>query len=347
MELKTRIVLRNDTSANWLANESQVLLKGEVGVEYLADGTVKIKFGDGTTSWKDLPYFGGDKTFDSDLIFTEAFGKYVPDDTGTVTVPATGKTANELIIEAFSDDKNPTTVKPSITLSNIGEFKAYEVGAKVTPSYKITFDEGSYTYDETTGVTLTGYSATFNSETLTTQTGDFAELTVTDTTNIRMSATATYGNGAVPSTALGKEYADGQIKAGTTDTKYSGYITGYRNSFYGTYDAKTDSEGVATGSTSASIRTLKASDKALSNGSKFDVTIPVGAMRVVVAYPATLRDITSIQDNNDSMSNIVSSFTKSTVSVEGANGANGIDYKVYTMDFANPYDTANKYTVTI
>jgi len=33
--------------------------------------------------------------------------------------------------------------------------------------------------------------------------------------------------------------------------------------------------------------------------------------------------------------------------VEGANGATAIAYKVYTMDFANPYDTANKYSVTI
>ena len=58
--LDTRIVLRNDSTANWLANENQVLLKGEVGIEFLADGKAKMKIGDGTTPWSELSYFGGD-----------------------------------------------------------------------------------------------------------------------------------------------------------------------------------------------------------------------------------------------------------------------------------------------
>lgn len=49
--LNARIVLRNDSTANWLANSSQVLLKGEVGIEFLTDGTVKMKVGDGTRTW--------------------------------------------------------------------------------------------------------------------------------------------------------------------------------------------------------------------------------------------------------------------------------------------------------
>lgn len=54
--LNTRIVLRNDTSANWLANSTVVLLKGEVGLEFMQDGKVKMKVGDGVTSWADLAY---------------------------------------------------------------------------------------------------------------------------------------------------------------------------------------------------------------------------------------------------------------------------------------------------
>lgn len=63
--LNTRIILRNDSTANWLTNESTVLLKGEIGVEFLADGKVKIKIGDGTKTWAQLDYFGGEeaKTF--------------------------------------------------------------------------------------------------------------------------------------------------------------------------------------------------------------------------------------------------------------------------------------------
>jgi hypothetical protein len=54
---KTRISLRNDSSANWLANDDVVLLKGEVGIEFTFDGTPKLKIGDGLNTWSSLPYF--------------------------------------------------------------------------------------------------------------------------------------------------------------------------------------------------------------------------------------------------------------------------------------------------
>lgn len=53
--LNTRILLRSDTTANW--NDSTlVMLKGEVGIEYLDSGEVKAKAGNGTDVWADLPY---------------------------------------------------------------------------------------------------------------------------------------------------------------------------------------------------------------------------------------------------------------------------------------------------
>lgn len=57
--LNTRIVLRNDSTANWLLNENQVLLKGEVGIEFLASGQPQMRIGDGITAWKDLQPLGG------------------------------------------------------------------------------------------------------------------------------------------------------------------------------------------------------------------------------------------------------------------------------------------------
>lgn len=65
-ELKTRIVSRNDSSANWESvKDTAVLLKGEIGVEFLEDGTAKVKVGDGTKVWSQLPYCGAEeaKTF--------------------------------------------------------------------------------------------------------------------------------------------------------------------------------------------------------------------------------------------------------------------------------------------
>lgn len=60
--LNTRIVLRNDSTANWLASESTVLMRGEVGIEFLENGKVKMKVGNGTSTWAQLPYFGGDES---------------------------------------------------------------------------------------------------------------------------------------------------------------------------------------------------------------------------------------------------------------------------------------------
>ena len=65
-ELKTRIILRNDSTANWTANETTVLLKGEVGIEFNPNATttgkkILMKIGDGIAAWKDLPYFGGEE----------------------------------------------------------------------------------------------------------------------------------------------------------------------------------------------------------------------------------------------------------------------------------------------
>lgn len=58
-ELKTIITLRQGTTAEW-ATSSVVLKKGELGLEYLADGSVKIKAGDGVSTWANLSYFGGE-----------------------------------------------------------------------------------------------------------------------------------------------------------------------------------------------------------------------------------------------------------------------------------------------
>ena len=63
--LYTRLVLRNDSTAGWLASKDQILLKGEIGVEFnpsaeTTDKKVRIKIGDGVTTWENLPYFGGE-----------------------------------------------------------------------------------------------------------------------------------------------------------------------------------------------------------------------------------------------------------------------------------------------
>lgn len=65
-QLNTKIIIRNDSFANWEAvKDTAVLLKGEMGIEFNPDATseskkVKIKIGDGVHTWAELPYFGGE-----------------------------------------------------------------------------------------------------------------------------------------------------------------------------------------------------------------------------------------------------------------------------------------------
>lgn len=65
-QINTRIILRNDSSVNWLAHENVVLLKGEVGIEFLSDSSCKMKIGDGVKTWKELAYFGGEQLLGDD-----------------------------------------------------------------------------------------------------------------------------------------------------------------------------------------------------------------------------------------------------------------------------------------
>ena len=66
----TKILLRNDTTANWTANSTVVLSQGEVGLEKLTTlssgdpqlNKFKLKVGDGTTNWQNLPYLTVDLT---------------------------------------------------------------------------------------------------------------------------------------------------------------------------------------------------------------------------------------------------------------------------------------------
>lgn len=66
--LKTRIALRNDTTAKWQEHSDVVLLKGEIGIEFEESGNVKMKVGDGVNSWGDLDYFGGESTEEPSVI---------------------------------------------------------------------------------------------------------------------------------------------------------------------------------------------------------------------------------------------------------------------------------------
>ena len=365
--LRTQILLRNDSAANWTA-QNPVLGKGECGIEL---DTNKFKFGDGNKRWSELSYVGtsikiegegevivgavvnaageliltkgklsADAVyFDKDITATYAFGKYAPGATGSVTIPANGKSVAKLFIDSLAEAKDPTVTQPSVSISLTGA-GAKEVGSEFTPAYSVTFNKGSYQYGPDTGITATYAVSDTASHTATTATGSFAAFTVTDTTNYKVSVTATHTEGAIPKNNLGEEKPTLRIPTGNKSANSSN-ITGYRNSFWGGVNSK---DGVPT---SAIIRGLAGKKNGtIKAGDTGDAQENVGDMRVIIAVPAT-RTINSIKDVNGLNAEAFSAFTHITVNVEGANGYEAKSYNVYYKDNAAACDKANKWHFTV
>ena len=203
---------------------------------------------------------------------------------------------------------------------------------------------GSYQYGPATGLTANSWNVNLRKgntavQNKTTSSGTFTAIVLADGDSYTINAEASYDDAAIPVTNKGNPYTEGQIKAGRV-SKTSNTITSYRNTFYGTTTDKNSLD-------STTIRALNKTNKASKAGDVITISLPVGAVRVVFAYPATLRDITSVKDVNGLNAEIVSAFKKETITVAGAGNDAGISYKVFTTEFAAPLESANSYNVTI
>ena len=412
-QIKTRIALRNDSTANWEANSDVVLMKGEMGVEFTDAGETKMKLGDGQKTWAQLDYFGGETDvhqaqvyqadlaegeddiaaitrvvgenalfegdmaivkstigeavtytayvyndakwqamngnynannvyFDKDLFTTKEIG-YITLQNGSAHIPTTGKNLTDTWEQIFVKEQNPTVTPPAVSFTQVTT-GSFEVGTSVTPSYDAKMSAGSYSYGPATGLTAKSWNVNLRKGNTSVQNkitakDTFTVIILADGDSYTINAEASYDDAAVPVTNKGKAYAAGQIKAGKV-SKTSGTISCYRNTFYGTTANKDSLD-------SPTIRALNKTGKALKAGDSVTIALPVGAVRVVFAYPATLRDITSVKDINGLNAEIVSAFKKETITVAGAGNDAGINYKVFTTEFAAPLESANSYKVTI
>lgn len=412
-QIKTRIALRNDSTANWEANSDVVLMKGEMGVEFTDAGETKMKLGDGQKKWSELDYFGGETDvhqaqvyqadlaegeddiaaitrvvgenalfegdmaivkstigeavtytayvyndskwqamngnynannvyFDKDLFTTKEIG-YITLENGSAHIPSTGKNLTDTWEQIFVKEQNPTITQPAVSFNQVTT-GSFEVGTSITPSYDAKMSAGSYSYGPATGLTTKSWNVNLRKgntsvQNKTTAKDTFTAIVLADGDSYTINAEASYDNATVPVTNKGNAYAAGQIKAGKV-SKTSGTITCYRNTFYGTTANKDSLD-------SPTIRGLNKTNKALKAGDSVTIALPVGAVRVVFAYPATLRDITSVKDINGLNAEIVSAFKKETITVAGAGNDTGISYKVFTTEFAAPLESANSYKVTI
>ena len=238
-----------------------------------------------------------------------------------------GTTLDQFIAMLTAKAVKPTYSQPGVTcrVSAGTSAGSYEVGTEINTTIQGTFtqnDAGALTTIEILKNGSSILSQAASPITTEAQTFTLGEETVSFT------AKATYAAGEIKNDNLGQPSPDGQIKAGSKTSAAVSFV-GKRNLFYGTGVGTTPSV------TSELVRGLSNKQLGPSNGTSFNINVAAGQQYVVIAYPATLRKITKcfyVEQNTD----LAENFTEQTISVQGANGAAGADYRVLVYQMAVP-----------
>lgn len=245
----------------------------------------------------------------------------------------------DTLIKLLTQKSVPATyTQPSVTarVSSGTAAGSYEVGTQIAANIQGTFvqnDAGALT-----NIKIMKGDDEVISQAASPVTAENQTFTLGDET-ISFTAVATYGEGAIKNDNLGQPSPNGHIQAGSK-TSAAVSFTGKRNMFYGS------GTGALPEVTSELVRGLTNKKLGPANGNAFNITVPVGDQYVVIAYPATLREMTKcfyVEQNTD----LVANFAKTTISVQGANGAAGADYKVYSMGLSVPAAAPLTLQVTI
>ena len=277
--------------------------------------------------------------FDDDITYTVAIGTLAKP-SGSAKFAAKGKNVEQVLSSLMAQEANPTKSNPAVSFSAQGGFGTFEIGTKKNLTYTAALSAGSYTYGPATGITAQTWevSCTGVTGTKSTANGTF-ENVVAEATAKKITAKATYNEGAVPVTNLGNPYPDGKIAAGTA-SKDSNELKGVRYMFWG---PMTDADMALN---SANIRALAHKDAA---GAKTLGTFGAGAgaKKVVVAVPAG-RKITKVLMPSALNADVTALFVKqgSQSNVEGAEGYTAAAYDVYVYQPAS-IDAGETYSVTI
>ena len=158
-------------------------------------------------------------------------------------------------------------------------------------------------------------------------------------TNVYYDAKMYYKDGAIKLNNLGELSSDGQIKAGILNTNRVTY-TGVRNMFYG-----------CSGSSNAEISndTVRALLTELNPkiGTTIKLDIPAGTQKIIIGYPSTLRDMSSVNYIEGLNAEVKGIFQKTLYNISGANNYNPIEYKIYTYIPDVPFSNNATYNIII
>lgn len=277
--------------------------------------------------------------FDDDITYTVAIGT-LAQPSGSAKFAAKGKNVEQVLSSLMAQEANPTKNNPAVSFSAQGGFGTFEIGTKKNLTYTVALSAGSYTYGPATGITAQTWevSCTGVTGTKSTATGTF-ENVVAEATAKKITAKATYNEGAIPVTNFGNPYSAGKIAAGSA-SKSSNELKGVRYMFWGPMSS------VDMALNSANIRAL-AHKQASSTDTLGTFGAGAGAKKVVVAVPAG-RKITKVLMPSALNADVTALFVKqdTQVDVEGAEGYTAAKYDVYVYQPAS-IDAGETYAVTI
>lgn len=289
-------------------------------------------------------------------------GNKTKDQNGTAEFETAGKSVAEVFADIFSKRLQPTiTAQPSISGFTLSGAKAVEAGTKLaSAAYTAgTLSPGSYKYGPETGVAASNWTVervtnAGTEQIVSVDTGSLAAGTDDNggdgfvigdvggenvVSSLKYKATATHGAGVNAQDNLGAASDPAVAIAAGTKTKETSAYTPFRNYFYGATAEKPEID-------SDYIRSLNKSGKAYAAGT-ITIQVPAGAQRVAIGCIAGKTGVTKVINESAMNADVTSTFTKSVVPVEGAEGYTAQDYNVWVFEPAVPYENAAVLKVTL
>lgn len=289
-------------------------------------------------------------------------GNLTKSQNGTAVFSTKGKSVADVLTEIFSKRLQPTiTAQPSIGTFTLTGAGAVEAGTKVAAAAysAATLNAGSYQYGPATGVVATNFKVERITNAATTQVASVAAASLTAgsdnnggagfiigdaggdnaVSSLKYRVTATHGAGVTAKDNLGAASSPAVSIAAGSKTKDTAAYAPFRNVFYGAAAGKPALD-------SAAIRALGKTGKAYAAGT-LTINVPAGTQRVAIACIATAKGVTKVINETAMNADVTSTFVKSTVPVEGANGYAAKDYNVWIFEPAVAYGNAAVLKVTL
>lgn len=291
------------------------------------------------------------------------FGNLTKSANGTATLEAKGKSVSDVLTEILSKRLQPgTPTQPSISGFNLSGAKAVEAGTSLATASLTagSLNAGTYQYGPETGVTASNWVvqritdlgteqiASVDAANLSTQTddNDGSGFVIGDeggaanvVSSLKYKAIVTHGAGVTADDNLGDDSNPAVAIAAGTKEKNTNAYTPFRNYFYGASSSKPTID-------SDYIRGLTKSNKAYAAG-ELTINVPAGTVRVAIACLADKPGVTKVINETAMNADVTSTFTQSTVNVEGAEGYTAKEYKVWVFEPALAYENVAVLKVTL